>query len=86
MATAANDELSFDQFLLSLATAAMMHLGLVPNHDSNKTTVDLVQAKQTIDILGMLREKTKGNLTDGEQKLLDTMLAELRLRYVQAAP
>lgn len=83
MATAEN-ELSFDQFLLSLATAAMMHLGVVPSPESNKTSVDLVQAKQTIDILGMLRDKTKGNLTDGEQKLLDTMLAELRMRYLQA--
>lgn len=79
------DDITFDQFLLSLATAAMMHLGVVENPEAKEKKVDLVQAKQTIDILGMLRDKTKGNLSTGEQHLLDTMLAELRMRYVEAA-
>ena len=81
----AADDLTFDQFLLSLATAAMMHLGVVEHPESKKKSVDLAQAKQTIDILGMLRDKTKGNLTDVEQKLLDTMLGELRMRYLQVS-
>ena len=80
------NEISFDQFLLSLSTAALMHLGELEHPETNKKEIDLVQAKQTIDILGMLRDKTRGNLTDGEQKLLDTMLAELRMRYVSRRP
>lgn len=82
---AAADDITFDQFLLSLATAAMMHLGVVEHPEAKEKSVDLVQAKQTIDILGMLRDKTKGNLSTAEQHLLDTMLAELRMRYVQAS-
>lgn len=81
----ADNDITFDQFLLSLATAAMMHLGVVEHPELKAKKVDLVQAKQTIDILGMLRDKTKGNLSAGEQSLLDGMLAELRMRYVQAA-
>ena len=80
----ADDDISFDQFLLSLATAAMMHLGAVEHPEVGAKKVDLVQAKQTIDILGLLRDKTKGNLTAAEQSLLDGMLAELRMRFVQA--
>lgn len=81
---AADDDITFDQFLLSLATAAMMHLGVVEHPEAGKKNVDLVQAKQTIDILGLLRDKTKGNLSSAEQQMLDGMLAELRMRYLQA--
>ncbi len=77
--------LSFEQFLMSLSTAALLHLGEVPHPETNQKKVDLPQAKQTIDILGLLREKTAGNLTDGEQRLLDVMLAELRMRYLSLA-
>ena len=79
------NEISFDQFLLSLSTAALMHLGEIEHPETKRKEIDLEQAKQTIDILGMLRDKTKGNLTDMEQKLLEGMLAELRMRYVQAS-
>lgn len=81
----AGNEITFDQFLLSLATAAMMHLGVIEHPEAKERKVDLVQAKQTIDILGILRDKTKGNLTAEEQGLLDSMLADLRMRYVQAS-
>ena len=80
----ADDDISFDQFLLSLATAAMMHLGTVDHPEVGAKKIDLVQAKQTIDILGLIRDKTKGNLSSGEQQLLDGMLAELRMRFLQA--
>jgi uncharacterized iron-regulated protein len=77
-------ELSFEQFLMSLATAAMVHLGEVPHPETKKKAVDLPLAKQNIDILGMLRDRTKGNLSEGEQKLLDAMLGQLRMQYVSA--
>lgn len=79
------DELSFEQFLMSLCTAALVHLGDVPNPETNQKTVDLSQAKQNIDILAMLRDKTKGNLSQNEQILLDGMLGQLRMQYVSLA-
>jgi len=78
-------ELTFEQFLLSLATAALVHLGEVPHPETNEKATDLVQAKQNIDILGMLHEKTKGNLTDTEKNLLEGMLAQLRMQYLSAS-
>lgn len=77
-------ELSFEHFLLSLATAALVHLGEVAHPETDEKKVDLVQAKQNIDILGMLHEKTKGNLTDAEKQLLEGMLGQLRMQYVSA--
>lgn len=77
-------ELTFEQFLLSLATAALVHLGEVAHPETNEKKVDLIQAKQNIDILGMLHEKTKGNLSDGERQLLEGMLGQLRMQYVSA--
>jgi len=74
-------ELDFSTFVLSLTTSAMMHLGDAP-HPDGATRKDLALAKQTIDILGMLREKTQGNLAAEEARLLDEVLYDLRLRYV----
>lgn len=76
-------EINFEHFLLSLSTAALLHLGEIPDPETNAKKVDLTQAKQSIDILGLIREKTKGNLTEAEQTLLDGMLGELRMRFVQ---
>lgn len=80
-----SDELTFEQFLMSLCTAALVHLGDVANPETNQKTVDLDQAKQNIDILAMLRDKTKGNLTPNEQILLDGMVAQLRMQFVSLA-
>lgn len=77
--------LTFEHFLLSLSTAALFHLGEIPHPETKEKKVDLVQAKQSIDILGLIHEKTKGNLSDSEQTLLDRMLAELRMRFVQVS-
>jgi Domain of unknown function (DUF1844) len=78
-------EISFSAFVMSISTQALMHLGEVPDPASGKIEHDLVAAQQLIDILGMLLDKTKGNLTADEHKLLDTILFDLRLKYVEIA-
>ena len=75
--------LDFSTFVLSLATTAQISLGLVPDPPSGVIAQNLPVAKQMIDILGMLREKTKGNLGKEEQDLLDGVLAGLRMTYVK---
>ena len=75
--------IDFATFVLSLSHSALMHLGEVPDPDTNATQVDLVLAKQNVDILGLLEEKTKGNLTGDEERLLAQVLFDLRMRYVE---
>jgi hypothetical protein len=60
-----------------------MHLGEVPHPDTEKVERDLPLAKQNIDLLGLLEEKTKGNLTGDEERLLHQVLFDLRMRYVE---
>ena len=76
-------KIDFPTFVLSLATSAQVHLGSIPNPVSGKTEKDLVLAKQTIDIIGILQEKTKGNLSDEEARLMEHLLYDLRMRYVE---
>jgi len=76
---------SFQLFVSGLATQALMALGQVPNPITKKVQVDLDQAKYTIDILAMLEEKTRGNLTPDEKKFLDQIIYDLRMRFVKAA-
>jgi len=78
-------ELNFSTFLLSLSTQALAHLGEIPDPVSHRVDIDLGAAKQMIDILGLLQEKTKGNLDQAESRLLDGVLYDLRLRYVERA-
>jgi hypothetical protein len=78
-------EISFSSFILSLGTSALVHLGEVPDPLTQKPDKLLPLAKQTIDMLGMLRDKTQGNLTPDEEKLLDHLLADLRWRYIREA-
>ena len=75
--------IDFATFVLSLSHSALMHLGEVPDPDTNKTVVDLPLAKQNIDILGLLEDKTKGNLTGDEERLLAQVLFDLRMRFVE---
>ena len=75
---------NFPVFVNSLAAQALMSLGVVENPITKKQEKDLDQAKYTIDLLAMLEEKTKGNLSDQEQKLLNQVLYDLRMRYVSA--
>jgi hypothetical protein len=77
-------EINFSTFVISLSTQALMHLGEMPNPLSGKQETDVPVAKQMIDILGMLREKTRGNLDAGEEKLIGDILFDLRMRYVEA--
>lgn len=77
-------EIDFTTFVLSLVTSVMISLG-ESEHPEGGRKKDLPMAKQTIDILGMLRDKTQGNLTKEEKKLLDEVLYDLRLRFVAAS-
>jgi hypothetical protein len=79
------EPVTFSTFVLGLSTQALFHLGEIPDPVSKKTTRDLVAAKQVIDILGVLREKTRNNLQAGEETLLDSVLYDLRMRYVELA-
>jgi hypothetical protein len=76
-------EVNFASFVLSLSTSAMYHFGDFPDPVSKKAERNLPAAKQTIDILSMLKDKTAGNLDEGEKNLIDGMLFELRIRYVK---
>lgn len=76
-------EITFEAFSLSLATAAMMSLGEVENPVTKKKEKDLQAAKYHIDILEMLSEKTKGNLSQQEDTMLSEILYTLRLKYVE---
>ena len=74
----------FHTFLLSLGSSALLHLGELERPGVGAAEKDLPMAKHTIDILAMLQEKTRGNLTPEEAKLLESLLFDLRLRYVEA--
>ncbi len=76
------NEFLFMQVVLMFQGAAWQHIGKVMNPATNKVERDLAQAKNTIDILGMLQAKTKGNLSDNEQKFLEHALYELRMNYI----
>jgi hypothetical protein len=76
-------ELNFSTFVFSLGTSAMYHFGDFPDPVTKKAERNLEAAKQTIDILGILKDKTKGNLNDEEDRLLESLLYELRMRYVR---
>ena len=79
------NEFLFMQVVLMFQGAAWQHMGKVMNPATNKVERDLAQAKNTIDIIGMLQAKTKGNLSDNEQKFLEHALYELRMNYIDEA-
>jgi hypothetical protein len=79
----ANDPASFVNFLSTLATNAAAALGAVPHPATGKRSLDLDTGKYWLDVLGMIREKTKGNLHPQESRLLDGLLGDLRMQYVQ---
>ena len=76
-------EANFTTFILSLNSSALVHLGQHADPATGGTAKNLPVAKQTIDVLAMLEEKTQGNLTDEERRLLTNVLYELRLLYVK---
>jgi hypothetical protein len=77
-------EINFSTFIISLSTQALMHLGEIANPLSGKNEADIPVAKQMIDILGMLQEKSRGNLDAGEERLIEDILFDLRMKYVEA--
>jgi hypothetical protein len=78
------DKVDFPTLVFSLATGALIHMGLAPDPATQRTEKNLDLARQNIEILTMLKEKTKGNLSEEEAKMLDNLLAEIQLRFVDA--
>ncbi|MFZ5451775.1 MAG: DUF1844 domain-containing protein [Thermodesulfobacteriota bacterium] len=76
-------EITFSSFLFSLSTSAFVHLGAVADPATGKGDRNLSLAKQTIDLLGLLREKTRNNLSREEEDLFDHLLYDLRMRYIK---
>ena len=76
-------EMNFATFIFSLNHSALVHLGAVKDPTSGENVKDLALAKQTIEILALLQEKTKGNLTEEEAKMLESILYDLRIIYVR---
>ncbi len=77
-------KMDFSAFVLSLNASAIIHLGDIPDPNTKERAVNLPAAKHTVDILELIQEKTEGNLTEEEKKLLDDVIYSLRMRYVQA--
>lgn len=78
-------EVSFNSLIFSLSSSALLHLGEIDDPQSGARTKDLQLAKHSIDLIAMLKEKTKGNLTGEESGFIDNILTDLRLRYVKAS-
>lgn len=76
---------SFANFLATLQLQTLVFLGAVPNPATKETQQDLGQARYMIDMLGIIEEKTKGNLDETEQKILVSILHDVRIRYVHAS-
>ncbi len=77
--------ISFSDFILSLATTAAVHFGDVADPSTGeKGAPNLLAASQMIELIALLQEKTRGNLIEPEERLIDDLLYELRLRFVQA--
>lgn len=72
----------FTEFLMGIASSAFIYLGLVEHPATGRRQVDLGAAKESIDMLDMLRDKTRGNLTPGEDKLYEELLADLKMQFV----
>lgn len=75
--------LTFSAFVLGLASSALIHLGVHPHPELGTVSVDLTLARQSIDVLTLLREKTRGNLTPDEEHLFASVLSDVQLRFVE---
>lgn len=76
-------EINFASFIFSLSTTAMYHFGDFPDPVTKESRRNLSAAKQTIDILSILKTKTEGNLDEQEKQMLDEILYELRMRFIK---
>ena len=77
-------KLDFSGFILSLNTSALIHLGEIPDPESKQRLVNLPAAKHTIDILEIITEKTRGNLSDEEQKLIEDVVYNLKMKVLKS--
>jgi hypothetical protein len=77
--------IDFATFVLSLSHSALVHLGDAPDPGSGTTRIDLPMARQTIDLLALLQDRTRGNLAGDEEHILDQAVYDLRMRYVEVA-
>ena len=78
-------EVNFSTFIVSLSTEILFHLGEIAHPGTGERQKNLALAKQAIDTLAMIQEKTKGNLTEEEQKLLESMLYDLRMCFIRTS-
>jgi hypothetical protein len=78
-------EVNFTSLIFSLSSSALFHFGEIPDPNTGEKKQDLPLAKHAIDTISMLQEKTRGNLTEEEQKFLDSVLTDLKWRFVKAA-
>ena len=76
------EQTMFTEFLMGIASSAFIYLGLVEHPATGKRQVDLMAAKESIDMLSMLRDKTRGNLTRGEERFFEEILSDLRMQFV----
>jgi hypothetical protein len=80
------DPVDFSTHILSLASSALIALGKMPGPDGQPHPIDVETARHLIDVLGMLEQKTKGNLDEAEGRLLASLIYDLRVAYVDAQP
>ena len=78
-------EVNFSSLILSLSSSALLHIGEIADPYTGEKKKDLSLAKHSIDTIAMLKEKTQGNLSEEEKKLLESVLTDLRWRYIKAA-
>ena len=83
MSDEALPKVDFATFIISMSQSALIQLGDLPHPETESAPTDLPLARQTIDLLGVLEEKTKGNLTGDEERLVAQVLFDLRMRFVE---
>ncbi len=83
MADSKATPIDFSTFVLSLASSVMLHLGKVPDPSGGNAKPNLALARQSIDMLAMLQEKTRGNLNDEEEQLMIRLLHDVRMAWVE---
>lgn len=78
--------IDFTAVLLGFASSALIHMGFQPNPDSGRVARDAGLAREALDLLAVLRDKTRGNLTIEEERFFDSLLTDLRLKFLEAFP
>ncbi len=84
--SAGTGRIDFTAFLLGLASSALIHMGATPHPDTGQVQRDEALARQSLDLLALLQEKTRGNLSVDEERFFASLLTDLRLKFVGAAP